>query len=87
MLLGFPRHALLLILDNAFMWNFESEEFRFTASCHFLFFESVYKLVHSLLCSLEYHAGVCNESSYATRNCLHCDFSLRILILRMLSLW
>ena len=34
MLLGFPRHALLLILDDAFVWNFESE-CRFTANCHF----------------------------------------------------
>ena len=25
MLLGFPTHALLLILDDAFVWNFESE--------------------------------------------------------------
>ena len=30
MLLGFPRHALVLILDDAFVWNFESE-FRFIA--------------------------------------------------------
>ena len=40
MLLGFPRHALLLILDDAFVWNFESE-FLFTAKCHFQLFESV----------------------------------------------
>ena len=59
MLLGFPKHALLLILDDALVWNFESECW-FTANCHFLLFESVYKLVHTPLYSLEYHVGVCN---------------------------
>ena len=63
MLLGFPRHALFLILDDAFVWNFESE-FWFTANCHFQLPESVYKLVRLPplpLYSLEFYAGVCNE--------------------------
>ena len=41
MLLGFPRLALLVILDDDFLWNFESE-FQFTAKYHFQLCESVY---------------------------------------------
>ena len=40
MLLGFPRHALVLILDDAFVWNFESE-FWFIAKYYFQLCESV----------------------------------------------
>ena len=57
MLLGFPRHALLLILDDAFVWNFESE-CRFTANCHVQLFESAHTPCYFFL---EYRVGVCNE--------------------------
>ena len=56
MLLGFPRHALLLILDDAFVWNFESE-FWFTAKSHIQLCECV----HSPLYLLGYHVGVCTD--------------------------
>ena len=46
-LLGFPRHARRLILDDAFVWNFESE---------FLCNPS-----HSPSYSLKCHVDVCNE--------------------------
>ena len=70
MLLSFPRHALFLILDDACVWNFESQ-FWFTANCHFQLRESVCTTfpsysslrVHtSPSYSLEFHVGVCNES-------------------------
>ena len=41
MLLDFPRHALILSLDDAFVWNFESE-FRFTTNYYFQLFECVF---------------------------------------------
>ena len=41
LLLGFPRHALVLILDDAFVWSFESELW-FIAKYYFQLCESVY---------------------------------------------
>ena len=39
-LLGFQRHALVLILDDAFVWSFESEPW-FIAKYYFQLCESV----------------------------------------------
>ena len=45
-LLGFPRHARPPFLDDAFVWNFESE-FWFIANCHFQLLESVCTILRS----------------------------------------
>ena len=70
-----PRHALVLILDDAIVWNFESE-FWFIAKYSFQLCEIVCTPTTS--CSLECHVDVCNELlKFCTRNCLLYDFSSR----------
>ena len=80
MLVGFPRHALLLILDDAFYVELKSE-IRFSANCQFQLFVSVSKLVHlpvvvpGVSCRhLQWVAWILFD---ATRNCLLYEFSSR----------
>ena len=100
MLLGFPRHALLLILDDAFVWNFVSP---FITNCHFQMCESVCTtlvFLESVHLSVVFFGSPCRRLqwvawllSYATRNCLlhelssrpsHSDFCPCVILLHVL---
>ena len=82
MRLGFPRHALVLILDDACVCNFEPE-FRFIAKYYIQMYESVCTPPRRIPWECTPHRRILwnvmllKNLSHATRNCLLHDFSSR----------